>query len=369
MPGLTLAQLTNFQNSARAKVKKTFAETVSLNSYSLLDEFIWRNPNTKPASGTKYEERIRLRANTGATRGVDLYETTSAQKSPPVAVASANYVFYENKGIVFDLREDALNGGEESIIRHMDAERSANYEDIANKLENDLATTPLSSSDTKHLMGIPTWIRPSLTYSSETSATFLADLTGGFNGTYIRYLNGSTATYNATLAGIDASNVNNERWRNWVATRPSGDITLPVCQTIRRGMEATKFRALPMLKGEQKTTDAVVFMSETDHEAYKALVESGPDDRNGDVFPFKDFTLGQARIIRTPALNSDALRPLYFLRLGFFSLIKMPGYWMKEGKPLAKNDAHNVVYIPIDIAGQLWCSNPRAAGGVVHGSF
>lgn len=366
MPGLTLASLQNFQNSNRAKVRKmTFAETVSYNSYSLLDEFIWRNPKTIPASGTKYEERIRLRANTGATRGVDLYETTSAQKAPPVAVASANYVFYENKGIVFDLREDALNGGDEAIIRHMDAERSANYEDIANKLENDLATTPLSSADTKHIMGIPTWMRPSMT----SGGVFTADLTGGFNGTYIRYLNGSTASVSATLANIDASDVNNERWRNWVATRPSGDLTLPTCHTIRRGMEATKFKALPMLKGEQKTTDAVVFMSETDHDVYKTLVESGPDDRNGDVFPFKDFTLGQARIIRTPAFNNDAIRPIYFLRLGMFSLIKMPGFWMKEGKAREKADAHNTVYIPIDIAGQLWCHNPRGAGGVVHGSF
>jgi len=366
MPGLTLAQLTNFQNSSRAKVRKTtFAETVALMDYAMLGEFIWRNPKTIPASGTKYEERVRLKANTGATRGVDLYETTSAQKAPPVAVASANYVYYENKGIVFDLREEALNGGDEAIIRHMDAERSANYEDIANKLENDLATTPLSATDTKHIMGLPTWLRPSMT----TGGTFTADLTGGFNATTIRYLNGSTATFSSTLAGIDASTVDNERWRNWCATRPAGDITLPVCQTIRRGMEATKFKALPMLKGEQKTTDAVVFMSQTDHEAYKALVESGPDDRNGDVFPFKDFTLGQARIIRTPQLDNDAIRPIYFVRLGFFSLIKMPGFWMKEGAPREKADAHNTVYIPIDIAGQLWCNNPRAAGGVVHGSF
>jgi len=366
MPGLTLAQLQNFQNSNRAKVRRvTFAETVALQDYALLNEFIYRNPKTKPASGTRYEERIRLRQNSGATRGVDLYETTSAQKSPPVAVAAANYVFYENKGIVFDLREDALNGGDEAIIRHMDAERSANYEDIANKLEADLATTPLNSSDTKHLMGIPTWIRPSM----DGSGNFVTDLTGGFNGTYIRYLNGSTATVSATLANIDASNVDNERWRNWVATRPSGDLTLATCQTIRRGMERTSFKALPMLKGEQTTTDAVIFMSQTDHDVYKTIVESGPDDRNGDVFPFRDFTLGQARIIRSPIFDNDAIRPIYFLRLSMFSLIKMPGFWMKEGPAREKDNAHNVVYIPIDIAGQLFCHNPRHAGGVVHGSF
>jgi hypothetical protein len=366
MPGITLDTITNFQNSARAKVRrKTFTETLALTNHSLLQEFIWRNPQTIPAGGTKYEERIRLRANVGATRGVDLYEVTAAQKAPPVAVASAKYVFYENKGIVFDLREDELNSGDESIIRHMDAERSANYEDIALKLENDLATTPLSSSDTKHIMGIPTWIRPSMT----SLGAFTADLTGGFNGTYIRYLNGSTASVSATLANIDASSVDSERWRNWCATRPSGDLTLPTCQTIRRGMNATNFKALPMLKGEQKTTDAVVFMSETDHDVYMTLVEAGPDDRNGDVFPFKDFTLGQARIVRTPQFNNDAIRPIYFLRLGLFSLIKVPGRWMKEGKAREKADAHNTVYIPIDIGGQLWCHSPRAAGGVVHGSF
>lgn len=370
MPGLTLDSLTAFQNSTRAKQRKnTFASMVALNDYAFLGEFLWRNPNTKPGNGTKYEERIRMRANNGATRGVDLYEATAAQKAPAPVVASVPYVFYENKGIVFDLREKELNSGEEAIIRHMDAERDSNYEDIANKLENDLATTPLSSTDTKHLMGLATWLRPSLTYSSETSAAFLADLTGGFNGTYIRYLNGSTATYNATLAGINASTVANERWRNWVATRPSGDLTLSTCQTIRRGMEATKFKALPMLKGEQKTTDAVVFMSQTDHEVYKTIVESGSDDRNGDVFPFKDFTLGQARIVRAPQLDNDAIRSIYGVRLNMFSLIKVPGFWMKEGAAREKPDAHNTLYIPIDIGGQLFTNNPRSAGFLVHGSW
>lgn len=363
MPGLTLAQLTNFQNSNRAKVKKTFAETVALQDYPYLNEFVWQNSRTKPASGTKYEERIRLRANDGATRGVDLYESSAAQKAPPVSVASANYVFYENKGIVFDLREDALNGGDEAIIRHMDAERSANYEDIANKLENDLATTPLSSTDTKHIMGLPTWLRG----THNSSGTSVADLTGGFNGQYIRYLNGSTVTASATLAGIDASVATNSKWRNWCATRATSTIDLTTCQTIRRGMERTKFKALPMLKGEQgSTTDAVVFMSQNDHDVYKQIVEDGPDDRNGDVFPFKDFTLGQARIVRAPQLDGDATYSIYFVRLSFFTLIKMPGFWMKEGAAREKPDAHNVVYIPIDIAGQLFCSNPRAAGGRVH---
>lgn len=366
MPGLTLDSLTAFQNSTRAKQRKnTFATMVALNDYAFLGEFLWRNPNTKPAGGTKYEERVRLRANTGATRGVDLYETTAAQKAPPPVVATVPYVFYENKGIVFDLREKELNSGEEAIIRHMDAERDANYEDIANKLENDLATTPLSSTDTKHLMGLPTWLRPSMT----SGGTFTADLTGGFNGTTIRYLNGSTATYSTTLAGIDASTTNAERWRNWCATRPSGDLTLSTCQTIRRGMEATKFKALPMLKGEQKTTDAVVFMSQTDHEVYKTIVESGADDRNGDVFPFKDFTLGQARIVRAPQMDNDAIRSIYGVRLAMFSLIKVPGFWMKEGAAREKPDAHNTLYIPIDIGGQLFTNNPRSAGFVVHGSF
>ena len=366
MPGLTLESLTAFQNSTRAKVRRnSFATTVALNDYAFLNEFLYRNPNSKPAGGTVYEERVRLRANNGATRGVDLYETTSAQKSPPPVIARVPYVFYENKGIVFDTREEALNSGEEAIIRHMDAERDANYEDIANRLENDLATTPLSATDTKHLLGLPAWLRPSM----QSNGTFTADLVGGFNATTIRYLNGSTATFSTTLANIDASTVANERWRNWCATRPAGDLTLPTCQTIRRGMEATKFKALPMLKGEMKTTDAVVFMSQTDHEVYKTLVESGPDDRAGDVFPFKDFTLGQARIVRAPQLDNDAIRPLYFVRLNMFSMIKVPGFWMKEGKVREMPGAHNTMYIPIDIGGQLFTNNPRAAGGVVHGSF
>jgi hypothetical protein len=363
MPGLTLSQLTNLTRSTRAKQRKVkFVETLKYNRYAGLEEFIYAG-SSEGVTGTQYEERIRLRSNTGATRGVNLYQVTASQKAPPVSTLTVPYIAKENKGIVFDLREQKLNTGDDvQIINHLNAERSANYEDIANHLETDIFNPINSSSDNLSFWGLPMWLRPSMT----SGGSFTADLTGGFNGTYIRY--GDTSV-SATLAGIDASSVDNERWRNWVGTRAGSTVTKDLAIMIRRAMEATNFRPLQMLKGEQVQGDCVIFMSQTDHESYKTLVSDGPDDRNGDLFPFSEYKINGARISRAPILDNDALASIYGVRLKMWKLLKVPGFWMNESDPLRKDGAHNVFEIPIDIMGNLMTNNPRACGFRIHGSF
>ena len=114
MPGLTIAGLTNLQRTTRAKTRKVkFAETLKYNRYAALEEFIWTG-KSEGCTGTLYEERVRLRANTGATRGVNLYQVTASQKAPPVNTMQVPFIAKENKGIVFDrdcadLREDGLH--------------------------------------------------------------------------------------------------------------------------------------------------------------------------------------------------------------------------------------------------------------------
>ena len=356
MPGLTIASLTNLQRSARAKQRKVkFVETLKLNSYAGLDEFIYRG-SSENVTGTQYEERVRLKANTGATRGVNLYQVTASQKAPPVQTMTVPYIAKENKGIVFDLRERKLNSGDDvQIIDHMNAERSANYEDIANHIESDIFDVPDNSSDTLNFWGLPMWLRP--------TTSLAADLTGGFNATTIRFGDGTTST---TLAGIDASTVDNERWRNWVATRASTSFTKDLAITIRRGMEATHFRPLKMLKGDQMTGDCVIFMSQSDHENYKTLVCDGPDDREGDLFPFSEYTINGARIARAAQLDTDADESIYGVRLNQWKLLKVPGFWMNESDPIKKDGAHNVIEIPIDIMGNLMTNNPRGCGFRIH---
>jgi len=362
MAGLTIAQLTNLLRTTRAKQRKvTFVETLKLQRYAGMEEFIWRGQKAD-AEGTQYEERVRLKANTGATRGVNMYEGTSAQKAPPVQYMAVQYVAKENKGIVFDLRERKLNAGSDvQIINHLNAERSANYEDIANHLEYDIFNAPDSSSDTKSFWGLPYWLRPSMT----SGGSYTADTTGGFNGTYIRYRDTSVS---GTVANIDSTDVNAERWRNWVGTRSSG-FSKDLARMIRRAMEETNFRAMPMLKGEQKTGDCVIFMSQSDHESYKTLVDEGPDDRDGDLFPFQEYTINGARIVRTPQLDGVATIDIYAVRLAHWMLLKVPGFWMNEADPVQNPDAHNVFTVPIDIMGNLCTNNPRQCGFRIHGSF
>jgi hypothetical protein len=365
MPGLTLAQLTSLQNSTRAKQKRVkFSETLKLNSYAGLDEFVYASGTGKiDATGTAYEFRVRMRSNVGATRGVRLYQVTAAQKAPPPVVSRVPYVFIENKGLVFDAREKGLNAAsEEQIINHLNAERSSNFEDIANYLESQIWRTPDNSSDDLNFWGIPTWLRPSMS----AGGSYIADPVGGFNGTYIRYADGSVS---ATLANIDASNVDNERWRNWVATRPSTAFTVDLAQTIKRAANYSNFKPIKFLKGEMTTSDCVIFLNQNDHENYTNLVTQGSDELKSDLFPYEQVTLRGCRLIRAAQLDYDTTNSIYGCRLNQWRMLKMPGFWMKEHAPIMKDGAHNVMEIPVDMAGNLLTENPRHCGFRIHGSF
>lgn len=367
MAGLTASQLISLLRTTQTNFKKnTFEGSQALQSYAVSRELA--NLETVPFYSNEYGWVVYMKPNSGSVRGVNFYEATEAIKSDPPVQAKVGITLKESKGIVYDLREMALNAGGSRIVDHYKTEREAAMEAIANHMEDDLIKAPFSSSDTLSFNGIPTYLRPSVS----SGAAFVANTAGSFSGQRIRYRDGSV---NGTLANIDATNADNERWRNMVATH-SGVMDLTLARKIRELADKTRFEPFPMRRGETTVSDCVLFMNQDFHEKYKQLVEAGPDDRGrggskADLFPFSQFDLGQMRVIRAPKLDADPLSPIYAMRLSKWKWAKLDGFWMKEGEPITKgaSGAHNVVYIPIDFCGQLICTNPREGGFVIHGSF
>ncbi len=359
--GITISQAVSIVNNTLPKlVKQKFVDTVKLTEYAFLDEFVYRGKAAVSANGTEFQKRARLRPNTGSTSPTRMYQSRTAQKGPGNEIWKIPLILADNLGIVFDRREQAFNSGDDvQIVDFMKSERSAAWEDVANWLEAQLVGVPQTSTDDQNWRGMKYYARRSM----NSSGVYVADSTGGFNGTYGLYGDG---TVYSTINNIDASLVKNERARCWVGTRPAV-MTLDVCRMIRRAAEANNFRPLQMLKGEQKTGDCVIFMRPTDHEAYKDIVSTGPDDRDGDIFPFTDYEISGMRIKRAPQLEGDALLPIYGARLNFFDLLQLPGFWLKE-QPAFKQD-HNVGYVPIDLIGNLFSDNPRGGLFHIHYSF
>lgn len=368
MPGITQSQMIGLLNTTLSKfLKGRFIGTQQLQAYAACEKFILTSKNGISMDSHNFEWEVAMRSNTGSFRGVDFHEAWSALEGPAPTRAKVPVIKYEGKGIVFDAREKQLNAGVGQIVDLMKVKRDRFFHEVFKVLEADIFGLPGSTTQGTKLWGLPRWARPSM----DVSGAFVTDTTGGFNGTYIRFSNG-TAGY-ATLANIDASEVNNEEWRNWCFTH-GGTMTIDVCRAVKRANNYTKFRAFPKKIGDTVMGMVSVFMCQEFHEDYINLVNAGPDDRgtggkSADLFPFQDGTLNGVNIVRTPQLDGDATLPIYGVRHDHVYMGRMPGFWFKESGFREKPNAHNSLYAPIDVCGNLICESPREALWVGHGSF
>lgn len=368
MPGITQSQMITLLNTTISNfMKGKHVGTQQLQQYAGVEKFILSGKSGNSLDGHTFEWVVQLRKNSGSFRGVDFHEAWSAVEGPAPVRASVKVVKYEGKGIVVDARERAMNGGPGQIVNMLNTKKDAFFEEVYSTLERDIFGIPQAPNDGKRLTSLYQWARPSM----NSSGTFVADTIGGFNGQYIRYANGATAQ--STLAGIDAADLNNERWRNWVFTH-GGTLTLDVCRAIRRANNYTNFKAFPKKIGETVMGSVSIFMNQAFHEAYLDLINAGPDDRRvgankADIFPFQESTVAGVNIIRAPQLDLDATAPIFGVRHDKCYIARMPGFWFRESGFREKPDAHNSLYAPIDVCGELICESPREAVWVGHGSF
>lgn len=368
MPGIPQSQMIGLLNATLSKfLKGTFIGTQQLQAYAAVEKFILTSRNGVTMDSPNFEWEVAMRSNTGSFRGVDYHEAWSALEGPAPTRAVAPVIKYEGKGIVIDARERQLNSGQGQIVDIVKVKKDRFFHEVYKTLEADLFGLPTSSTDAKRLWSLWRWARPSM----DASGVFVEDETGGFNGTYIRFSNGTTGY--ATLANIDASNVNNQEWRNWNFTH-SGTFTLDLAKAIKRANNYTKFRAFPKKIGSTVMGMVSIFMGQTFHEEYTNLVNAGPDDKRtgaktADLFPFENGTVNGVNIIRSPQLDSDPTLPIFGVRHDHCYMGRVPGFWFKESGFREKPNAHNSLYAPIDVCGNLLCESPREAIWVGHGSF
>lgn len=367
--GLSAASILSLVRTTQTKyMKNKWVGTQNLTKYSLFQEF--SGLKSESFGGTKYGWKVYMTPNDGAVRGTRLYSASAATKGMPPVEANVPIVLKEAKGIVFDYREIALNNDPEAkIVSEYEVQREAVNEAIANHLENDLAFGTQNSTDDLSFNGLPTWGRPSW-----SGTAYTANTSGGFTGQRIRFRDGSSSN---TLAAIDATDVNNARWRNYTHTH-DGEMTPALYQKlVAIAQDETYFTPYPMRKGDGYVGDCVLFMGDSFYATLRNIVNNGPDDRGrggnkANVMPFTEFEVGPMRVCRAPILNGHALNnPVWGVRLGAFEWRKLDGFWMKELPAIDKgaSDAHNTAYIPIDICGQLICKNPREGIFLSHGSF
>ena len=356
MPGLTNADIPDLLNAALPHFNRKdggFESTLELQNYAVLDK-LFDKEKRKVKNGESISMRILLRAS-GQAQHMGLYESKARSVDSYVEKVTGHWTHTETD-MSYDARELIMASGESEIFDILKSRRQATYEGLANLIEQDCQVTPENASDTKSPLGFPFWICP--------MAPGTESVTGGFNGDTVVYADGSTSN---VTAGIDRSAARNRRFRNWNATY--SDFDASTLELMRKACRYTDFRGPRMVKKVNGMMSPIWswFVNLDIANQYEELVNAGPDDRRGDYSPFNgELSFKKIPVQATAALNGISYDPIYLINTKCFFPYVLGDRWVKEGKAMNDVDSHNVYTVPVDCSWQLFCTNVRNGGAVIH---
>lgn len=362
IPGYTLAQMPNLIADTLQDIQRDkFIGTQGEQNYEPATTFI--NAAKGGANGIGWRKNIYLTPNTGATYDYDFHSDTAPQKGPPTKVLQTHWAKTENAGLVFDTEEIRQNKDDVSQIVDVVVEgRESNNEDIAKKFLTSFSGVGLKNSgDAGSWIGLRYFAR-----RSQSSGAFVANTDGGFVGKEFTYLEGGNST---TFFGQDASLVENERLRNFAITH-DGTMNVTTAQQVLLMMRRLNVSPFKNRKGELVSTGHNLFMSQTFNDEYIYMVNDGPDDRNGDMFPFVVGKLGGIDIKEVPVWNSETDQPIIVVKGNGLQIKKFDGSWFTEGKMTMMANSDRKYFVATRWAGQLLAEKAtRECVAICHGSF
>lgn len=369
--GVLMGSLVDLINNTLPKMPRgPFEETLARTNYALT-KLIFGVRRKRVESGDEYQTRIRLRANE-TFRWMNLYGGMAPQKNNVSGIIGTPPAHFMSRGIVFDQREKNINSGPEQIVNTIEMERSAEYENIYEQIEQAMISAGRSSvasaDDPPALRGIPYHLRLCITSTN----TPVADSEGGFDGVTARFDDGTYTTVrgNGADAQVDCADVENERARNYNFTTVEG-WSEEVEERVALAMERTNFEGgIAELKGENAKTEGptVIWVSTARLLAYEKYVNAGPDDRDGDSRPYVGGLTFRGAPVRKASIFDDwDIDPIVGLRARYIDGITFYGdRWMREMEAVRDPFAPHVVSVPIEGSCNIHCANPRQLGWIGH---
>jgi hypothetical protein len=321
--------------------------------YHFINE-VFTKDKTVVQSGKSIKWNITI-ANNGSAKFSSLYEQDSTLNKPSVVREGEQRWCYADARASYERREIMQNSQPSQIREYLKTQRIAANGSLADLIEQRSVLAPNSPNDRKNPDG--------LAVALCMADAGVEDYLGGFNGRTVRYGNGQTST---TTYGIDRSV--EPLFRNWVANH--NGMGLQLCDTVRRGMIFTNFKA-PMTFRDmisKKGPKYRALMSEYMYADFLRLVNSGPDNRNGDISPFGigKVSMHGVRPVALSTLNDVAFNPVYLVNFAHFRPVICQDEWMHESKPMNDVNQPNTYVQRIDCMFNFICTNVREAGFVVH---
>jgi hypothetical protein len=276
----------------------TFHGAMDLQEYVIMDELWDLNP-TSFDNGKRLEWRY-IFDNDGSAKHVNRFEPTDPNYGMGRSLGFVEWVTAQGYCTFEDVLM-TLDRGESALIDYMDDRYWRGAASKVEMLEETAVGAPDSATDTKNPSGFEYWVN----YLNSGTT----DTVGGFNGQTVIFGDGSTST---TVGGINRAT--QAKARNWAATKTG--INMTFIDTVRRGLKATKWKVPKRLRQYVKNKESKrrALFNHNDLSEYERMVNSGGDNRNGDINPFHDeVTLLGVSTRGLPAMNGMTYSPVYIM--------------------------------------------------------
>lgn len=338
---LTPDQVDDFVTLTLSHFKRREWTDISLEHQHYVASQLITEKSVKERGGKDISFRLKTK-NTGNARNTGLFAQDSAKVEDVTTEASVTWT-KQTVNWSYDQDEELFQSDPETIISEMKIREHDAMSDMAELNEENLWSSPLSSTD-RRPMGIPFWMQKD---ASTTPG-------GAFNG-------GNPSGFSAGRANVDSTVY--PRWRNW--TFGYSDVsTNDMVKKVKKALAFTHFVA-PVPHPELGFGAAMhcIYTTYRVQEPLERLAESRNDNLGNDVAKYlNQVVIGGVPVKWVPYLEAnDTSDPLYGINWRVFRPFVKRGCNMRRSKPMPApgNTQHNVKTVHYDTWMNYICYNLR----------
>lgn len=351
--GIGFQALADLLTATLPRVNRRWQDTQGRTSYPFINAF--NIGSGQPLASEIANDFVRLATDPNTVR-MGYYGQASSRGQTYAAKLSTLPARIQNRGLFFDSSEKIFNRSDAEIFDHIEMKTSGVMESLSTEIDDQIGLEPASQADQDHEAG--RCLGP-LVQLPVPAASVAADYLGGFNGTTLTRLDGTTTT---TIAGQDRSLAKNARLASFQISY-TGEIDDVFRQSIIRAINKTKFEPIAGLAGDKpgSTRPDSIFMPSRQYDDAVMWVNRGPDDNNGKLIRYENLMpIYGMRPMRAPSWDQFAHAPICAVRMSKWKIEK--GRWFFRHPAVVDQNNSNVALVQIDCEWRLRCVNPREGG-------
>lgn len=249
--------------------------------------------------------------------------------------------------------------GEVAVYDYLNGKRKNMFREFAEELQYYIFLSPTGASDKKHPHGLSCWLPRAAD-----------NATGGFTGYAARYNDGSGTEYAA--GGITASSTVKPRWASWFADTNGtlGDNLIGLMDSAIIDTSFVPPIVPETIAGETKFSNLRIFTT-------KAVVMNLTNllRKTDDLTANLSEHLGTLRYMSVPFVPIKQLatanatlygtNPVWGVNMDWLHVKVLESNNFVIGKPVQRDNFHNVLKVPLDVSYGYICDNRQRAGFLI----